>query len=205
MDLVRDWGYPGIAVLMAFESSIFPIPSEVVIPPAAYWASKGQLNLPLVILAGTIGSLVGSAVTYWISYYLGRPLILRYGKYVGFSSEKVLMAEEWVKTFGNEGIFFARLLPVIRHLISIPAGICRMPFTPFCVATTLGAGLWCSILSWFGPRIITEPMLKDATKMVTEVKANMHHIVGLIALIAVLYGVRLYITHRNKPQPIQSP
>lgn len=198
MDLVRDWGYGGIAFLMALESSIVPIPSEVVIPPAAYWASKGELNIVLVVLAGTFGSWVGSAITYWISYALGRPLVLRYGKYVGFSAAKVAMAENWVRAFGTEGIFFARLLPVVRHLISIPAGICRMPFAPFSAATIVGAGIWCSILSWFGPRIITEPMLEDAAKMVTEVKGNMHHIVGLIFLIALLYAIRVYMTRRSR-------
>ncbi len=204
MELVRDWGYAGVAFLMALESSIFPVPSEVVVPPAAFWATQGHMNIYLVVLAGTVGSWIGSAATYWVSYWIGRPLVFRYGKYFGFSPEKLLIAENWVRTYGTEGIFFARLLPVIRHLISIPAGICRMPFMPFSVATTIGAGIWCTILAWFGTKIITAPMLEDAGKMVSEVKGQMHFIVALIALVAVLYGIKTYFTKRGRMVPTEA-
>ncbi len=204
MELVRDWGYAGVAFLMALESSIFPVPSEVVVPPAAFWATQGHMNIYLVILAGTVGSWIGSAATYWISYWVGRPLVFRYGKYFGFSPEKLLIAENWVRTYGTEGIFFARLLPVIRHLISIPAGICRMPFGPFSAATTIGAGIWCSILAWFGTKILTAPMLEDAGKMVSEVKHQMHFIVALIALVAVLYAIKTYFTKRGRMIPSEA-
>lgn len=203
MELVRDWGYSGVAFLMALESSIFPVPSEVVVPPAAFWATQpnATMNIYLVVVAGTVGSWIGSAATYWVSYAVGRPLVFRYGKYFGFSPEKLEMAENWVRVYGNEGIFFARLLPVIRHLISIPAGICRMPFAAFSAATTIGAAIWCSILAYFGTKIITAPMLEDAGKMVTEVKHQMHWIVGLIVLIAFLYGLKSYFTKRGRLQP----
>lgn len=204
MELVRDWGYAGVAFLMALESSIFPVPSEVVIPPAAFWSTQGQMNIYLVVLAGTVGSWIGSAATYWVSYWVGRPLVFRYGKYLGFSPEKLLIAENWVRTYGTEGIFFARLLPVIRHLISIPAGICRMPFAPFSAATTIGAGIWCTILAWFGTKIITAPMLEDAGKMVSEVKHQMHFIVALIALVAVLYAIKTYFTKRGRMVPSEA-
>lgn len=201
MELVRDWGYAGVAFLMALESSIFPVPSEVVVPPAAFWATQGHMNIYLVVVAGTVGSWIGSAATYWVSYAMGRPLVFRYGKYFGFSPEKLLMAENWVRMYGTEGIFFARLLPVVRHLISIPAGICRMPFAPFSVATTIGAAIWCSILAWFGPRIITVEMLEDAGKMVHEVKGQMHYIVALIILVAFLYALTRYFSRRGKLEP----
>lgn len=201
MELVREWGYGGVAFLMALESSIFPVPSEVVVPPAAFWASQGHMNIYLVVLAGTVGSWIGSAVTYWVSHALGRPLVFRYGKYFGFSPEKLLMAENWVRMYGTEGIFFARLLPVVRHLISIPAGICQMPFAPFSVATTVGAFIWCSILAWFGTKIITPGMLTDAGKMVEEVKHQMHWIVALICLVAFLYALTRYFSRRGRLQP----
>ena len=203
MELVREWGYPGVILLMAAESSIFPVPSEVVVPPAAFWATQPEthLNIYLVVLAGTFGSWLGSAITYWVSYALGRPLIFRYGKYVGFSPEKLLMAENWVRVYGTEGIFFARLLPVVRHLISIPAGICRMPFAKFSAATTVGAAIWCSILAWFGTKIITAPMLQDANKMVEEVKHQMHWIVALICLIAFLYGLTRFFSRKGGLEP----
>lgn len=204
MELVRDWGYAGVAFLMALESSIFPVPSEVVVPPAAFWATQGHMNIYLVVVAGTVGSYIGSAITYWVSYALGRPLIFRYGKYIGFSAEKLLLAENWVRTYGTEGIFFARLLPVVRHLISIPAGICQMPFLAFSTATTVGAAIWCTILAWFGTKIITPGMLQDAGQMVKEVKHQMHWIVALIILIAFLYGLTRYFSRRGKLEPSQA-
>lgn len=197
MNLVHSAGYAGIAFLMALESSIFPVPSELVIPPAAYWAKSGQFSMLGVILAGIIGSWIGSAATYWVSYWVGRPLVFRYGKYFGFSAEKLEMAQNWVEQYGTGGIFFARLLPVIRHLISIPAGICRMPFGRFSLATSVGAGIWCSILFWFGQKIITEPMLADAPSMVKEIKQQMHFIVALIVLMAGLYAVRVWFSSRS--------
>lgn len=197
MELVRTAGYAGIAFLMALESSIVPVPSELVIPPAAYWAKSGQFSFLGVVLAGTVGSWVGSAISYWLSYWIGRPLLLRFGGYVGFPERKILMAEEWVKAYGTGGIFFARLLPVIRHLISIPAGLCRMPFGAFSAATSIGAGIWCGVLFWFGQKIITEPMLADATGMVKEIKHQMHYIVALVALLAGLYAVRVYFSAKG--------
>jgi len=201
MELVRDWGYAGVAFLMALESSIFPVPSEVVVPPAAFWATQGHMNIYLVVLAGTVGSWVGSAATYWVSYALGRPLVYRYGRYCGFPPEKLMLAENWVKKYGTEGIFFARLLPVVRHLISIPAGICRMPFVPFSVATTVGAAIWCTTLAWFGTKILTPGMLEDAGMMVKEVKHQMHWIVALVFLIMFLYGLTRYFSRRSNIDP----
>src|SRR3989442_7450381 len=128
---VRDGGYLGIIALMAMESSIFPVPSEVVIPPAAYWAAQGKMNFWLVILAGTFGSWLGSAITYWVSRWVGRAVITRWGRYFFISESKLERAERWVHRYEAGGIFFARLLPVVRHLISIPAGIIGMNFKTF--------------------------------------------------------------------------
>src|SRR3954471_21128242 len=125
---VLTGGYPGIIILMAMESSIFPVPSEVVIPPAAFLAAQGKLSFVGVIVAGTVGSYLGSAITYWISRLIGRPLIMKYGRYVLISPKKLEQAERWLARYEAGGVFFARLLPVVRHLISIPAGIVRMNF-----------------------------------------------------------------------------
>ena len=120
---VENWGYLGIFLLMALESSIVPVPSEVVMPPAAYFAAQGQLSMVGVILAGTAGSYFGSAVSYWLSKWLGLPVIRRFGKYGFLKPEKIDAATAWVQRYGAGGVFFARLLPVVRHLISIPAGV----------------------------------------------------------------------------------
>ena len=152
MQFVLDWGYLGIFVMMAFESTALPIPAEVVIPPAAYWASQGRFNIALVIIAATAGSWAGSAASYWIAYKLGRPLVTRYGQFVLMSPSKIEAADRWFETYGSGGIFVARLLPGIRHLISIPAGLFRMPFARFSLMTILGAGLFNGALAWFGMR-----------------------------------------------------
>src|SRR5258708_5210467 len=150
---VRDGGYLGVIALMAMESSILPVPSEIVIPPAAFWAAQGQMTFTGVVLAGTFGSWLGSAVSYWLSRWIGRAVILRWGKYVLIKPDGLDRAEIFVRRYGGGGVFFARLLPVIRHLISIPPGIARMSFGVFSPGTTLGALIWCTVLAWFGAKI----------------------------------------------------
>ena len=145
---VQDWGYWGVILLMAMESSIFPVPSEVVIPPAAFLAAQGKMSLWGVILAGTFGSWLGSAITYGVSRYAGRPFILKFGKYFFISPDKLERAEHFMARYEAGGIFFARLLPVVRHLISIPAGIVRMPFGKFSLMTVIGSAIWCLVKAW---------------------------------------------------------
>src|SRR3979411_397314 len=116
---VLHGGYVGIIVLMAMNSSISPLPSEIVIPPAAFLAAQGKLDFLGVVLAGTFGSYLGAAITYWVARSVGRRLVSRYGKYFCVSAEKLERAEAWLVRYEAGGVFFARLLPVIRHLISI--------------------------------------------------------------------------------------
>ncbi len=158
---VEQWGYVGIILLMAMESSIFPVPSEIVIPPAAFLAMEGKLNTFGVIAAGTFGSWLGATATYWASLWLGRVFIGRWGRYFLLSEHKLERAERWIRRYEAGGIFFARLLPVIRHVISIPAGIIRMNFATFSVMTLAGSALWCSVLAWFGQRVLTREMICD--------------------------------------------
>ncbi|MGI9246748.1 MAG: DedA family protein [Steroidobacteraceae bacterium] len=144
-------GYLLIGLLMAMESSIIPLPSEFVIPPAAYLAhASGRFSLAGIVAAGTLGSWVGAAVMYWGSRWLGRPLLMRYGKYFTITPDKIERAEAWASHYGLVGVFISRLLPVIRHLIGIPAGVCRMHFGWYSLATLLGSALWCTVLVWLG-------------------------------------------------------
>src|SRR5207244_9399586 len=143
---VLTGGYTGIVVLMAMESSIFPVPSEIVIPPAAFLAAQGKLNPIGVVVAGTLGSYLGSAVTYWASRFIGRPLIVKYGRFVLLTPKKLERAEHWLARYQAGGVFFARLLPVVRHLISIPAGVVRMHFGLFSFVTIAGLVLWFCML-----------------------------------------------------------
>ena len=160
--LSLDWGYPGIFLLMALESTVFPIPSEVVIPPAAYWAMQGRFHFWGVVAAATLGSWAGAMLSYAVARLAGRPLLLRYGRYVHLSEDRWQMAERWMLRYSVAGIFFARLLPVVRHLISLPAGAARMSVRAFTVATLAGSLLWCTVLAWFGARVLADqPRLLD--------------------------------------------
>jgi len=144
-------GYPLIVLLMAIESSFLPLPSEVVIGPAAYLAhTKGNMTLTGIVLAGALGSWIGATVMYWGARWAGRPLVLRYGKFVWVPPAKLELAERWAARFGNFGIFASRMLPVVRHLIGIPAGIVRMNYLKFSLFTVLGSGIWCGVLCWVG-------------------------------------------------------
>lgn len=143
-------GYPGIFALMAMESSVIPIPSEVVMPPAGYLAQQGQMNMALVILVGTVGSLVGAYANYFAAHYLGRPLVLKYGKYFWITEEKFSKVEAFFKEHGEVSTFIGRLLPVVRHLISLPAGLAGMNHVKFSLYTLLGAGMWVTVLSYIG-------------------------------------------------------
>lgn len=195
---VENWGYLGIFLLMALESSIVPVPSEVVMPPAAYFAAQGQLSMAGVILAGTAGSYFGSAVSYWISKWLGLPVVRRFGKYVFLKPDKIDAANAWVQRYGAGGVFFARLLPVVRHLVSIPAGILKMPYGRFSIATAAGAGIWCTILSFYGAQVITPEMIhaNDPEALVKAVKAKLGTIVIGIVVLALAYGVMMFLRAR---------
>jgi len=189
----------GVILLMAMESSILPVPSEVVMPPAAFMAAQGELNLALVILAGTFGSWVGSSIMYALSRYLGRPAVQRWGKYVFIPPEKLERAERFLERYRSGGIFFARLLPVVRHLISIPAGILRMPFGTFSLMTITGSALWCTILSWFGKTMAERNpgLMADPEKLMAAIKHESVWLVGAIAAVGVLYFVMLRLTARR--------
>ncbi len=198
---VRDGGYWAIFVLMAMESSIIPVPSEIVIPPAAFLAAQGNLSFAGVIFAGTAGSYVGSAVSYWVSLWVGRPLLARYGRYFFLGEDKIARAEVWLARYEAGGIFFARLLPVIRHLISIPAGIVRMNFGVFSLMTILGAALWCAVLTYFGNLAYrVEPNLfsgNDPAALEHFIKHYSHWVaLGVLAL-AALYFLVLRLTSRG--------
>ncbi|HET7227609.1 MAG TPA: DedA family protein [Chthoniobacterales bacterium] len=195
-DWVLHGGYLGIIVLMALESSIFPVPSEIVIPPAAFLAGQGKLNIWGVIVAGTFGSWLGASITYWVSLWLGRIVIVKWGRFFAVSEAKLVRAENWLHRYEAGGIFFARLLPVIRHLISIPAGIIRMNFMTFSIMTVVGSAIWCAVLAWFGQTAITPEMLRDPAGLAIALKAKSHVIAAGVVVLCVLYFVAMRLTAR---------
>jgi membrane protein DedA with SNARE-associated domain len=195
---LKSGGYALVILLMAIESSIVPLPSEVVIPPAAHlaWTQgidflgfhfsgwSGQIGL---VIAGTIGSWIGATAMYWISRAAGRPFVLRYGKYFFIPANKIEGAESWAAAYGAFGIFASRLLPVVRHIIGIPAGIVRMNYAIFSIYTILGSALWCAVLCWLGVKVGA-----DITK--GEMHKVTFWVLGFLLAIGVLY---YFFVHRQ--------
>ena len=185
--LALEWGYAGVFAMMAIESTVFPLPSELVVPPAAYWAGQGRFHFWGVVVAATLGSWAGSALSYWVARWVGRPLILRYGRFVFVPEKKWLLAEQWIQHYSTVGIFFSRLLPVVRHLVSLPAGAARMPFGRFSVMTLAGSFTWCTVLAWFGARVLAnQPRLLDDPEALVHVLKDklLWFVAGAVVLLA---------------------
>lgn len=147
---IGSLGYFGIFILMFLESTVFPIPSEVVIIPAGYLAFKGEMNIYIVILLGVLGSLSGALFNYYFALKFGRTFLLKYGKYFLVSEETIRKTELFFKDHGHISTFSGRLIPGLRHYISLPAGLAKMNLFVFCLYTTLGATLWVVILALLG-------------------------------------------------------
>jgi len=198
LSVLDQGGYWLIGALMALESTVVPIPSETIIPPAAYLAhTRGEFSLLGVVLAGTAGSWVGASLMYWLARALGRPFVIRYGRYVALPAAKVELAEHWSARFGWAGVFFSRLLPVIRHLIGIPAGVLMWDFRWYSAATLAGSLLWCSVLTWLGETLGSHPEL---------LKGSLHRfallVLAIIAILALLYYL---FVHRPSARPRTEP
>jgi len=189
LQTIGSMGYPGIFLLMAMESSIIPIPSELVMPPAGYLAQQGQMNLALAILCGTAGSLVGAYLNYFAAHFLGRPLLLKYGKYVLITEEKFAKVETFFLRHGEISTFIGRLLPVVRHLISLPAGLAGMSHLKFSLYTLLGAGLWTTVLSFIGYVIGSNQEL--------IIKYSHHALAAVLLLSSLIVIVYILMQRRN--------
>lgn len=185
LSTLTQGGYWLIAGLMALESTFIPIPSEVIIPPAAYLAhTQGQFSFLGVVLAGTAGSWAGASLMYWGARLLGRPLIVRFGRYVGLGQAKIELAERWCAHYGPPGVFLSRLLPVIRHLIGLPTGILRMDFRWYALATLAGSLLWCGVLAWMGRTVGQHPEL---------LAGSLHRFAALVLAVAGALGGLYYV------------
>jgi membrane protein DedA with SNARE-associated domain len=190
-DTLQTGGYSLIAMLMAMESSVLPLPSEVVIPPAAHLAYTGQIPLSLagIVIAGTLGSWLGATIMYWAARLAGRPLFMRYGRLILVPPNKIEGAERWAAHYGSMGIFMSRLLPVVRHLIGIPAGIVRMNYKLFSLFTLLGSAIWCSVLCYVGIKMGQDEQL---------LKGELHRIsIWLGGAMLVLGGLYYFLVHRQ--------
>lgn len=188
---LQTWGAPAIGLMMVLESTVIPIPSEVVIPPAAHWAHIGKIPLSIadIIMVGALGSWVGASIMYWVSRIAGRPLVMKYGQYFFVPAEKVERAERWSAHYGGMGIFISRLLPVVRHLIGIPAGIVRLTYWKFSLFTILGSGIWCAVLCYVGIRAGQDAQL---------MRGELHHVtIWVGGAMLVLGGLYYFFVHRH--------
>ncbi len=191
-EFTKEWGYTGVFLMMALESTIVPIPSEIIMPPAAYYAAQGDLSLPGVILAGGLGSTFGSALCYGFTWWVGRAFVLRWGRYFLLPPDKLELAERWLADFALVGVFFSRLLPVVRHLIGFPAGLMRVPFLPFCLVTFVGSTLWCAVLGFYGARTIgARPDLLDNPEALSDVVK--HDLLWFVLLVVGLVAGWLFV------------
>jgi membrane protein DedA with SNARE-associated domain len=182
-------GYWVVGLLMTMESSVLPLPSESIIPLAASWSNSGKIHigLPGIVIAGAIGSWLGATLVYWFARLAGRPLLVRYGRYVLITPEKIQKAEIWSAHYGSAGVFVARLLPGARQLVGIPAGIAKFDYLKFSLFTLAGSAIWCSVLCWLGVKIGA-----DITK------GEMHHVVIWVGGTAlVLGGLYYFFVHRQ--------
>lgn len=150
VETVGSLGYIGIFIMMFLESTVFPIPSEVVMIPAGYLAHKGEMNIYIVIVLGALGSLGGALFNYYFALKFGRTFLMKYGKYFFVSHETIEKTEVFFKDHGHISTFSGRLIPGLRHYISLPAGLARMNLFVFCLYTTLGATIWVIILTLLG-------------------------------------------------------
>ena len=194
--------YPTIFVLMLLESTVVPVPSEFVVTPAAYHAASGSLNVFLVILFATLGADIGASINYFVALYVGRPVIYKFanskwGKMCLLNQKKVEKSEQYFDNHGVVATLTGRLIPGIRHLISIPAGLARMTYWKFLLYTTIGAGLWHAILAamgWYLATIVPEDQLEDTIK-----EYNHYIVIVILALVAlaILYFVIKHVV-KNK-------
>ena len=151
--LMQSAGYVGVVVLMAAESMIFPVPSEAVMPFAGFLIADGTFSWSGVIVFSTVGSIIGSLLSYWIGSAGGRPFVVRWGKYVLVTHHDLDITDRFFQRYGGWAVFASRFIPVVRHFISIPAGVAKMPLGKFLVATILGATIWNFFLAWVGVKL----------------------------------------------------
>lgn len=189
---IRDTGYISVFILMILESMVAPIPSEAVMPFAGFLIVEGKFSFAGVILVSTLGSIVGSLISYYVGYYGGRPLVERFGKYLLLDKHHLDLTEKFFNKRGDATIFICRFIPIVRHLISIPAGIGKMNIFKFIIYTVVGAGLWNTFLTYVGY------VLKNNWQEVMKYSHVIDYVVLGILFLLILYGIWKFISHRKK-------
>ncbi len=191
--VVRDLGYPGLFLLITLESTLVPIPSELVMPFAGALAAQGEFSLPVILVINSSAALFGSALCYWLGAAGGKPLLLRYGKYIFVRRKDIERTETWFARHGKATILIGRFLPVVRHIISVPAGIARMPLVPFFTQTFIGATIWGTVLIMIGYELGSR-----WDTVATQLK-RVDLLVGVaIILVLVAFAIRFVVRRRRE-------
>lgn len=202
--LLGNLNYGTIFILMLLESTVIPVPSELVVSPAAYHAAGGNLNIWLVILFATLGADFGASINYFAGYYLGRPVIYKFanckwGHLCLLNQEKVEKSEKYFYDHGMIATISGRLIPGIRHLISIPAGLSRMHYGKFLLYTTLGAGVWNCILAVLGYYLHSIVPEEQLTSKIEEYSEYIKIVIIAIVVIAIIYfDIKWYLRHSKQ-------
>ena len=208
LPLLNNLNYWTVFLLMFIEGSVIPAPSELIVPPAAYRAAAGELNIFLVVLVATLGALVGSTANYFAAYYLGRPMIYRFansrlGHLCLLNQQKIEQAEKYFYDHGVVATLTGRLLPGIRQIISIPAGLSKMKFWKFALYTTIGAGIWNCVLATLGWYLHSFVPLDQLNSKIEEYKSHIQIIVvAVLVLIALIAGLMWYFKRKKKKASI---
>ena len=198
--IVRDVGYPGVFVLILLESTLVPIPSELVMPFAGFMASSGyvgsqdKFSLPVILVINSVAALIGSGLSYWIGVVGGKPVLVKYGKYFLVRQHEIERTEAFFAKHGKKTIFIGRFLPVIRHVISVPAGISRMPLPQFFLQTFLGSTIWGGTLILLG--YFVGANWETFSKSLSHVD---HIIAGILVVGLVAFGIRFVVRRRREP------
>jgi membrane protein DedA with SNARE-associated domain len=195
LSLLDQFGYLGVFLLMLVESTFSPIPpSELVMAPAGVLAQQGQMNVYIVWLLGTVGSLCGALFNYALAFYLGRPFIMKYGKYFFIKPHVFEKIETFFLKYGTMATFIGRLLPVVRHLISLPAGASKMPLIPFMTWTVIGSAIWCGILTALGYFLGAQFISHEADRWVIKPEFYQYThwiVIGIVAFAVPAFWIKL--------------
>lgn len=184
-------GYAGVAAMMAIESACIPLPSEIIMPFSGFLVAQGRFTLWGITLAGSIGSVLGSVLAYWVGIWGGRPFLEKYGKYILITNHDMEIADRFFGKYGNSAVFFSRMLPVVRTFISLPAGIARMDFGKFVLYTFAGSLPWCYALGYVGQK------MGEKWDTLGAYFHKFDIVIGIVIFLGIAWFIKRHINLRN--------
>jgi len=199
LNMLSQWGYPGVFLLMTLEGATLPVPSEIVLPLTGFLVYQGRLEFWTAVAAATLGSLVGTVVDFGIGYYLGRAAVLRYGRKIRLSERHLMITERWFASYGSAAVFLARFVPLLRTLVAFPAGTAKMKFSKFLAYSTVGIVIWDIILIYLG--VLAG---QNATSIVNTLDATLP-LIGYVAVLSIIVVLLLYSRRRGKKEGVPGP